>query len=320
MSNQKKEKTWHTNKAEDSAEDSALAREKCTRQFARTVIRSVRFPLSPAETGRYTVGSATQSAKIASVKKYNNLVPQRSIMKITVFNSSPRGERSNTNIMVQAVLEGAKDAGAECENIFLAGKNIKPCLGCFACWIKTPGKCVIKDDMAELLDKTKEPDIIIFATPLYVDNVSGIMKNFMDRSIPLSQPYFKKDEQGEYRHETRDTKPPKIAVISNCGFPEQSHFQVLKLLFRRLARNMSSELIAEIYRGEGELLKVDFFLLKPVINKYKNLLKTAGREMVENLKLSDKTMQELEKPLIPYDMYISSATKEWNQALKKSCA
>lgn len=240
-------------------------------------------------------------------------------MKIIVFNSSPRGERGNTHIMVESILEGAKEAGAECENIFLAGKNIKPCLGCFSCWIKTPGKCVIKDDMAELLEKANGRDIIIFATPLYVDNVSGIMKNFMDRSIPMCQPYFMKDETGEYRHVGRDSKPPKIAVISNCGFPEQSHFQVLKLLFRRIARNMSSELIAEIYRGEGGLLKVNSFLLNPIINRYKKLLNAAGREIVLNLKLSDQTIKELEKPLIPYDMYIAGATKEWDKMLKKRC-
>ena len=71
------------------------------------------------------------------------------------------------------------------------------------------------------------------------------MKNFMDRFMPLADPHIETDQNGEARH-VAHSNPPKVGVISNCGFPEQSHFQVLQLLFRRLARNMASELICEI--------------------------------------------------------------------------
>ena len=236
-------------------------------------------------------------------------------MKITVFNSSPRADKSNTNVMVETFLKGAEEAGADTENIFLARQKIRPCLGCFSCWVKTPGKCVIQDDMAELLRKLAGADIVVFATPLYVDNVSGIMKNFMDRFMPLADPHFEKDEQGQYRHVKGIEKAPKIVVISNCGFPEQDHFQVLRLLFRRIARNLHSEVIAEIYRGGGEILQVDHLILKPLIWKYRKLLKKAGREVVEHLQLSEQTMEELEKPIIPHELYINGANKEWDKQL-----
>ncbi|MCD6385444.1 flavodoxin family protein [Candidatus Sumerlaeota bacterium] len=238
-------------------------------------------------------------------------------MRITVFNGSPRAEKGNTNIMVQDFLAGAKDAGAEVENIFLAGKNIKPCLGEFECWIKTPGECIIKDDMEELLPKFISSDIVVFATPVYVDNVTGIMKNFMDRLLPIIDPHFEKDENGEYRHTPRYKKTPKIVVVSNCGFPEQSHFQVLRLLFRRVARNIHSEVIGEIYRGEGELLRHPPQVLKHVIQEYKHLLRKAGREVVEDLRLSEKTRLQLEEPLISYDKYIFGANKHWDSKLGK---
>ena len=54
--------------------------------------------------------------------------------------------------------------------------------------------------MAELRSKYVAADIVVFATPLYVDNVTGMMKNFMDRLVTLADPYFEKDENGQYRH------------------------------------------------------------------------------------------------------------------------
>lgn len=236
-------------------------------------------------------------------------------MKITVFNGSPRGRSGNTHFMVREFISGAEESGAEAENIFLAEKRIKPCRGCFKCWVHTPGKCVIKDDMKELLPLFFISDVVVYATPLYVDNVTGIMKNFMDRLIPRSLPHFNKDQGGECRHFPRFEKKPKLAVISNCGFPEQSHFQVLKLLFRRIARNMNTELVAEIYRGGGELLSHSPEPLKDVIDSYKGLLRQAGKEVAAGLRLSPQTMAALEEPLIPDHMYIEGANKSWDRQL-----
>ncbi len=234
-------------------------------------------------------------------------------MKITVFNGSSRGRSGNTNIIVEKFLEGAEKAGAITENIFLNKKKITHCIGCFDCWSKTPGKCIIKDDANELMDKLLKSDIVVFATPLYVDNVSGMMKNFMDRMIPIIEPYFEQDEHGESRHKMRYDKYPKIVVISNCGFPEQSHFQVLKLLFRRIARNMHTEIIGEIYRGEGEILQIKNRIIKPFVNRYLKIVKRAGEEIVKNLGFSDDTVRKLEKAIIPYRLYIKGANKSWDK-------
>jgi putative NADPH-quinone reductase len=246
------------------------------------------------------------------------------MLKITAFNGSPKGKKSATHIMVEEFLAGASQAGAEVENILLAKRKIKHCLGCFSCWTKHLGKCVIKDDMADLLVKLKNSDIVVFATPLYIDNVSGILKVFMDRSIPLGTPYFEKDEQGEYRHGDREgysasfERVPKLVIISNAGFPEQSHFQVLSLLMKRVARNLHSEVIAEIYRGQGPFLLAPVKELLPVIEKYKTLLRQAGHELVTDLRLTGDTKKALNEPLVPHDMYIYHVTKYWDYAIKSN--
>jgi multimeric flavodoxin WrbA len=238
-------------------------------------------------------------------------------MKITAINGSPRGKGGNTYIMVEEFLAGAREEGAEVEHILLAGKNIHHCIGCFTCWVKTPGVCVFKDDMAAILPKIWS-DIFVIATPLYVDNVTGLMKNFLDRCLPSADPHFEPDALGESRHVQREKKtPPKIVIISNCGYPEQTHFEPLKVYFRRVARNMHTEILAEIYRGEGELLKADNLLIKPIQYMYKRLLRKCGREVVKHGRLMADTMAELEKPLISYDSYLKNANEYWDKMLGK---
>jgi multimeric flavodoxin WrbA len=239
-------------------------------------------------------------------------------MKITVINGSPRGAEGNTHFMVREFAQGAEDAGAEIETVFLIEKRIQHCRGCFACWRQTPPRCAIDDDMAGLLEKLVSSDVLVFATPLYVDNVTGLMKNFMDRLIPILDPHFEKDEGGECRHRLRDgyIQGKKLVVIANSGFPEQSQFQVLRLLFRRIARNAQADLAGEIYRGGGELFRSNSLVIRALTLGYRKLLRKAGRELVERGRISEETTAQLEKPIVSDAQYIRGANKWWDRLLR----
>ena len=239
-------------------------------------------------------------------------------MKITAFNASPWANDSNTQIMVNHFLAGAAEAGAKTETVLLQRWNIRPCTGCYDCLVKTPGKCSVKDDIPELLKKFMASDIVVFATPLYIDNVTGLMKVFMDRLIQLVEPHFEKAPDGEYRHRKRYKKYPRFAVIANGHMPEQSHFQVLRLLFRRIARSMHTELVAEVYRSTGGLLRSEDIMFKAVIKEYELLLHRAGFELVKDGRISEQTAELLEKPLIETDRYVEYANKQWDNMLLKA--
>ncbi|MGD9580246.1 MAG: flavodoxin family protein [Vampirovibrionia bacterium] len=238
-------------------------------------------------------------------------------MKITVFNGSPKGERSNTNIMVQEFLAGCESVGAETENIFLAKKELKHCIGCFTCWIKTPGKCVHKDDMAEMIETYLNSDIIVFASPVYIGGVTGLMKDFLDRLLPTADPRIGKTKDGVTCHYKRYDKTHKYVLISNCGFPEQMHFEYFDSCFKYLELVTEDRILARIYRGQGEMLGIDHPMLKLLLNDYKNTLRQAGKEIVLKGKLSDETIFKLEQPLVPYDQYVGMANKHFDEALEK---
>ena len=88
-----------------------------------------------------------------------------------------------SDILCDEFKRGALEAGHEVEKINLGAKKINYCLGCGVC--NATGKCVQKDDMAEMIAKVQNADTIIFATPIYYYEMSGQLKTFLDRCNPL---------------------------------------------------------------------------------------------------------------------------------------
>jgi multimeric flavodoxin WrbA len=100
-------------------------------------------------------------------------------MKILAINGSPRTLRSNTRRLAQFVLEGAAAAGAETEMIDLCDSRVTLCTACEGCSFN--GICVFDDDVPLIVERMKDADGLVFASPVYIDNVSGQMKVFFDR-------------------------------------------------------------------------------------------------------------------------------------------
>ena len=102
--------------------------------------------------------------------------------KVLVITTSLRAN-SNSDILAQRLIAGAKDAGHEVEHIGLKGREIRYCIGCLAC--QKTQKCVQKDDAVWIAEKVKEADTLVFATPIYYYEMSGQMKTLLDRLNPL---------------------------------------------------------------------------------------------------------------------------------------
>jgi multimeric flavodoxin WrbA len=100
-------------------------------------------------------------------------------MKILGINSSPRGKHSRTLKLVDAVLDGAKERGAETELVDIAALDIRYCLGCQVCYAE--GECVQEDDLAELVDNMLSADGIVLGSPVYMHSVTAQLKTVIDR-------------------------------------------------------------------------------------------------------------------------------------------
>jgi len=100
-------------------------------------------------------------------------------MKILAINGSPRIIRSTTRTLASLVLEGAVEGGAETEIIDLCDFRVTPCTACEGCSFN--GICVYEDDVPTIIERMKNVDGIVFASPVYIDNIPGQMKLFFDR-------------------------------------------------------------------------------------------------------------------------------------------
>lgn len=101
--------------------------------------------------------------------------------KVLILSASPR-KHGNSDLLCDRFADGARESGNEVEKIFLDEKNIGFCHGCGACAVTK--RCVIKDDMAEILDKMVKADVIVMATPVYFYAMNGKLKTLIDRTVP----------------------------------------------------------------------------------------------------------------------------------------
>jgi hypothetical protein len=128
------------------------------------------------------------------------------------------------------------ESGAEVELFYNDKLKVKPCTGCFNCWLKTPGVCSHKDDMAWLLPKMRDADVMVYATPVYSYGMNGEMKNLMDRMIAIAEP-FMEVVGGRPRHIPGEgEKTCKIVIVSNCGLWGMDNFDPLVAHVKKLCQ------------------------------------------------------------------------------------
>lgn len=102
--------------------------------------------------------------------------------KILVISGSPR-KGGNSDLLCDEFLRGAREAGHEAEKVFLREKKIGYCTACDACRANG-GRCVLKDDMAAILDKMIAAAAIVLASPVYFYTLNAQMKTLIDRVYP----------------------------------------------------------------------------------------------------------------------------------------
>ena len=161
------------------------------------------------------------------------------------------------------------------------------------------GHCVIDDDQNAILDLYRTSDIIIWSFPLYCYGMPSHLKALLDRTIPLIKMKMVQADDGSVRHEPlADFSKIHTLVICGCGFPAwDGNFESLRLMCRQCFRDPDMVCVPE-----APLLNVPAAasLADPLLSRFEK----AGEEYARDLSLSSDTIAELERPMIPKDVYI----------------
>lgn len=214
-------------------------------------------------------------------------------MNILAINGSPKGRHGNTEVLIQAFLRGASTKDDVVKTVYLAEKHIEHCSGCFTCWTKTPGVCRHHDDMAQILEDGLDTDILVLGSPLYIYNFTGLMKDFMDRILPMAQPFIDvHDGTSSHPGRHKGFTPKAIVLVSNSGFPEPTHFDGMKQVFRQSFGEASSMICC----AGGPLLTNRE--LQHTVSWYTDAVMNAGQQVAMNGVISSDTQSVLDRPLV----------------------
>ena len=158
-------------------------------------------------------------------------------MKVIVINGSPR-KNFNTATLLKKAMEGAEQSGAELQYENLYEYDFTGCRSCFACKIKgskTNGLCAVRDGIRPLLEQCLQADALLFGSPIYYDNITGMMRSFLERLwYPLDTNKFDADRQ-PVKILTR-TIPVGFIYTMNC--PEWLRQQIYTPMFASMENRM----------------------------------------------------------------------------------
>lgn len=185
-------------------------------------------------------------------------------MQVLGIIGSPR-IGGNTEILVDEILDGAKEVGASIEKVLLNKLNIKPCQACNSCY-KT-GKCAQKDDMSALLDKMIKSDLWILGTPIYWWGPTAQFKAFLDRW---------------YHPKHREFKGKNVILTIPLGGGNERYARhtvgLLEDVFNYLGINLVETVLAPGHNRRGDV-KNDNNLIKKAHKAGKEAMQNIGQSL-----------------------------------------
>lgn len=129
------------------------------------------------------------------------------------------------------------ERGWDADVMTLRDVDIRNCTGCFACWVKTPGECIIDDAGRDVARRVVQSDLVAWLTPVTFGGYSSELKKALDRSIPVISPFFEMVD-GEIHHRKRYERMPAMIALGASSDPDGGEATTFRALHERNARNM----------------------------------------------------------------------------------
>jgi hypothetical protein len=233
--------------------------------------------------------------------------------RVLAINGSARMEKGYTKILLNAFLEGMKEAGASIDLVYAKRLKVRPCLGDFQCWYEKVGVCIQTDDMQDLYVKLRGADILVLGIPVYLP-LPGEMQNILNRLMPIVEPILEFHEGRTRARFHDDVKISKIALVSVGGWWERANTSTVVRIVEDVARDVGIEF-------SGAILRPHAFLLdeyKEKASEILNAVKRAGFQLIEEGKMSADVLESISQPLIAEEDLRAEYNKSYQKAKQAS--
>jgi putative NADPH-quinone reductase len=233
-------------------------------------------------------------------------------MKIIAINASHRGEKGHTYFLIKKIFQGASADKATCEVITLAALTINRCLACGRCHTeKSRLHCVHddKDDVRGVFQKMAEADLIIYATPVYVFGMSGLLKTFMDRMYATGDIFdLRLSERGLLFHHVDRAicSKPFVTLVCCDNLEDETPRNVLSY-FRTFSRFMDAPQVGVLVRNGGRLSgyghNPNLEKKVPKIVEVYAAYEQAGRELATEGRIRRATQRRANREIVPAPLF-----------------
>ena len=233
-------------------------------------------------------------------------------MKILAINASYRGEKGHTHFLIDKLFQGAVATGAECETITLAKLKINRCLACGHCHtVDHSLQCIHddKDDVRAIFQKIAGADILIYATPVYVFGMSGLLKTFIDRINATGDTLNLRvsEKRLMFHHIDRAICSKPFVVLVCCDNLETETPKNVLSYFRTFSRFMDAPQVGILVRNGGRISGYGSDPDRP--KRFPKILEVyaayeqAGRELTREGRIRHGTQRRANQEIIPVPFF-----------------
>lgn len=233
-------------------------------------------------------------------------------MRILAINASYRGDKGHTRFLIDKLFKGATEHDAEYEVVTLSKNKINICKACNTCQTeKHYLRCVFdgKDDVRSIFDKMADADIIVFATPVYIFGISGLMKIFLDRLYSTGDVNdLRVSKSGLLFHHINHSicSKPFVTIVCCDNLEDETPKNILSY-FKTYSKFMDAPQVGTLIRNAGALTghgkdpekEKKFPKIYDVYNAYEQ----AGQELAEYGKIRSKTQKCANQEILPIPLF-----------------
>jgi len=161
-------------------------------------------------------------------------------MKITILNGNPNAGNAKFDNYLKNLSDLLESSNHAVTAFQLREMDIRYCIGCFGCWVKTPGECIVTDGSRDICREYINSDFVLFASPIIMGFTSALLKKAHDKLIPLILPYFE-IVHNEFHHSSRYEKYPLMGLLLEKGKDtDEEDIKIVSDIYRRDAINLKT--------------------------------------------------------------------------------